>query len=245
MKNLVSIILGLCCLLSVTPVTAGVIDYTLWEKVLSTHVDDQGRVNYKGLKKSPTELDQFIEILIATDINVLSPTQQKAFWINAYNALTLMVVRDNYPTKSIRKINFRLVWELPRKVALGKYSLGKIEHKILRPLKDPRIHFAINCASIGCPNLPNKPFYPETLDEQLDFETKRFINDHEKLRIDRTAKVLYHSAILKWFHKDFLVKYPHLLGYIMAYINESDRSYLEKNEVKIEVLDYNWGINKQ
>jgi len=165
------------------------IDYTIWANVLKNYVNDDGGVDYEGLKANRVELDRFIAIIEETDVASLTPAEEKAFWINAYNAVTLKVVLDKYPVKSIRKINFGLVWEVGRKVAQGKYSLGHIEHKILRPMGDPRIHFAINCASIGCPKLPNKPFYPQTLDKQLDDETKRFLNDPEKVRLDRENNI--------------------------------------------------------
>ncbi len=222
-----------------------VVDYTLWGKVLRNHVNDQGRVDYSGLKANMGGLNQFIQQVENADITSLSAVEQKTFWINAYNALTLKVVADNYPVKSIRGINLGLVWKMGRKVAGGKKSLGDIEHKILRPLGDPRIHFAINCASIGCPKLPNKPFYVETLNEQLDYETRRFVNDSEKISLDKTQNILHHSAILEWFEEDFLVVAPNILGYIAKYINEEDRMYLESNEVTVQAMKYDWGINKQ
>jgi len=225
--------------------TATAPDYTLWGQVLETYVNEQGKVNYEGLLKNRGRFDRFIKNIKHTDINGLSPVEQKAFWINAYNAITMKVILDNYPVKDIRFVNFSLVWKLKRKVAQGKYSLGHIEHEILRPLGDPRIHFAINCASGGCPKLSRKPFYPETLEQQLDFEAKRFINDHSKVRIDRNKNILFHSAILDWFKEDFLVVSPDILDYIKKYINQDDLSYLEKNSVKIKVLDYDWSLNKQ
>jgi len=221
------------------------LDITLWENTLTKFVNEDGRVNYDALKADQSDLNLFVDQLIVADVDALSAIDQKTFWINAYNAITLKVVSDKYPVKSIRKINFGLVFEIPREVAQGKKSLSYIEHKIIRPLGDPRIHFAINCASIGCPNLPDIPFYTETLDARLDEEAKKFINNPGKVRLDRSTNTLYYSAIFDWFEKDFLVVESDILSYIMKYINDSDRQYLEANEVKLKVLKYDWGINKQ
>lgn len=221
------------------------VDYSLWANVLKKYVDDQGRVNYEGLKEDRAELDQFISQIENIDVNTLSPVEAKTFWINAYNAITMKVIIDKYPVKGIRTINFGLVWEIGRKVAQGKKSLGDIEHKIVRPMGDPRIHFALNCASISCPKLPNEPFYPDRLDEQLDREARRFINDPEKVRLDRDQNILYHSAILDWFEEDFLVVESDILSYIKRYRNEDDKRYLENNKVSLKKEKYDWGLNKQ
>lgn len=221
------------------------IDYSLWANVLKRYVNDQGRVDYEGLKNNQEELDQFITQVEAVDVSTLSPVEAKNFWINAYNAITLKVVVDKYPVKSIRRINFGLVWEVGRKVAQDKKSLGDIEHKILRPLGDPRIHFAINCASISCPNLPKEPFYPDRLDAQLDYEARRFINDPKKVWLDRDKNILYHSAIFDWFEEDFLVVEPDVLSYIKRYVNEDDKQYLQNNKVSLKKEKYDWGLNKQ
>jgi len=225
--------------------TGNGLDYALYAKVLKTYVDDHGRVDYEGLKKNRKEFDQFISQIETTDLSVLSELEQKTFWINAYNAITMKVILDKYPVKSIRSINFGLVWEVPRKVARQKRSLGYIEHKILRPMGDPRIHFAINCASIGCPNLPQEPLYPDQLEQQLDRETRKFINDPEKIRLDKNSNTLYFSSILDWFEEDFLVVAPDILGYITLYVNDADRRYLSENQVTLKEIKYNWNLNKQ
>ncbi|MCA9409055.1 MAG: DUF547 domain-containing protein [Candidatus Omnitrophica bacterium] len=221
------------------------INYSLWDNVLKTYVNEQGRVDYEGLLKDRHKFDQFIAQVEKVNISTFTPQEQKAFWINAYNAITMKVIVDNYPVKGIRTINFGLVWNVGRNVAGGKKSLSDIEHKILRLLGDPRIHFAINCASIGCPRLLNKPFYPETLDEQLDREAVRFINDPEKIKLDRATNTLFYSAILDWFEEDFLVVESDILSYIKRYINKEDRDYISSHEIMLKVTKYDWGLNKQ
>jgi len=225
--------------------TSARVEYSLWAKVLKAYVNDQGKVDYKGLIENRAEFDQFIKQIEGADISSMSAVEKKNFWINAYNAITLKVIMDNYPTKSIRHINFGLVWKVPRKAAGEKYSLGHIEHKILRPLGDPRIHFAINCASIGCPKLPNKPFYSRQLDKQLDDEAKRFILDLKKVKLDRENNILYYSEIFDWFEEDFLAVNDSILSYIKKYINPSDKEYLENHDVSLKAFKYDWDLNEQ
>ena len=219
--------------------------YELFNNALQKYVNDQGLVNYQGVKSDSKDFVRFIYDLEDADISKLEGDDLKTFWINAYNAITLKVVSGAYPVKGIRRINFGFVWEKSRKVAKIKKSLGDIEHKILRPLGDPRIHFAINCASIGCPKLPNEVFVAEKLEEQLERETKRFINDSTKVRLDKAEKILYHSAIFKWFEEDFVKTHGSIQNYIASYINEEDKKYLQNYEVKLKSLKYDWGLNKQ
>lgn len=220
-------------------------NYSLWASILDTHVNNQGRVNYAILKNNRSKLDNFVEQIKLIHTSQLNPIEQKAFWINAYNALTLQTVINNYPVSSIRHINFGLVWKLKKEVASGKYSLEEIEHQILRPLGDPRVHFALNCASIGCPKLPKKPFYPDTLDAQLEAEARRFMNDPEKVRLDKSTNTLYHSELLNWYEDDFLIVSPNKLSYITQYLNEDDRHYLQNHRVILKKIKYDWGLNKQ
>lgn len=229
---------------------AAAIDYTPYEKILNTYVNDKGQVNYKGLQANRQPLDNFIQTqIVNADISALSDNEQKAFWINAYNALTLRLIIDNYPLRfgGIRTINWGRPWSIKMDVAGQRLTLGEIEHEILRKWSppDPRIHFAINCASGGCPKLPNTHFKPTTLDQQLDFESRRFINDPEKVRLDRSKKILFHSEILKWFDVDFLEVSPDLKAYILKYLNEEDRKFVQENKVKLKTLKYDWSLNEQ
>ena len=145
------------------------INYEKWDKVLNAYVNDNRRVNYDELKTNRNLLDNFISSQIENaEISSFSDDEKKAFWINAYNALTMRLIVDHYPMRfgGIRSINWGRPWGIKMKVAGKELSLGEIEHEILRkwdPI-DPRIHFAINCASIGCPKLPNRHFNPEKLD---------------------------------------------------------------------------------
>ncbi len=221
-------------------------EYQLWGKVLQEYVDDQGKVDYAKLQKNQADLNGFIEKVRNADIDGMSDIEQKTFWINAYNALTMQLIVDKYPLKlgGIRTINWGRPWSIKMRVAHRDLTLNDIEHKILRPLGDPRVHFALNCASIGCPKLPNKPFDPQRLDEQLDFEARRFMNDPQKVRLDRAADILYHSELLDWYEDDFLAVADDPLNYIKQYLNEEDQSYLEARKVTLKKIKYDWGLNE-
>lgn len=240
----VFLVLSMLLFLQIGLLWAQEIDYGIWNKVLTQYVNHQGRVNYKKLKVNRQEFDIFIKQIEQVNLSEMTENEKKAFWINAYNAVTLKVVLDAYPVKGIRRINFGLVWNIPRSVAKTKISLGDIEHKILRPLGDPRIHFAINCASIGCPELSNEPFYPQVLDEKLDSETRKFVNDSKKVRLDQKNNTLYYSAIFDWFEEDFLVEHESVESFIVNYLNEQDKAFLDINSVKLQVLEYDWGLNE-
>ena len=239
-------------ILGVKPVQAEPVNYQVWENILQTYVNDNGLVNYDGLKKNRNVLDKFIKNEVEnTDISHFSKIEQKTFWINAYNALTMRLIVDNYPLRfgGIRTINWGKPWDLKMKAAGRSLSLGQIEHEILRKWNpiDPRIHFAINCASIGCPKLPKTPFTSDQLDEQLNREAIRFINDKEKVRLDRSKNILYHSAIFNWFEEDFFAVSANKVDFILKYLNSDDKAYILKNRNKIQLkeLKYDWGLNKQ
>lgn len=231
-------------------VAAAGIDYTLYEQVLNTYVNTQGRVDYTGLKANRAGLDRFIaEQVENAAVQQLGADGQKAFWINAYNALTLRLIVDNYPLRfgGIRTINWGRPWSIKMKVAGRDLSLGEIEHEILRkwdPI-DPRIHFAINCASGGCPVLPNTHFDPARLNQQLDAAARQFMNNPDKVRLDRAGNVLFHSEILKWFEEDFLAVAPDIKAYILKYVNDADAAYIRQHDVKLKTIDYDWSLNDQ
>ncbi len=231
---------------------AAQVDYEQWEQILNTYVNDDGWVNYDDLKANRMLLDSFIKDEVEdADLEALTKDGKKAFWINAYNALTMRLIVDHYPLRfgGIRTINWGKPWDIKMKVAGQKLTLGDIEHKILRkwdPI-DPRIHFAINCASVSCPRLANTHFDPDKLDQQLDVAAKRFVNDPEKNRIDRNKNIFYHSAILNWFEEDFLANHPDKLSYILEYLNDDEKQFVlaNKNKIKLKEIKYDWGLNKQ
>ena len=258
--------------------------YDSYAVVLKKHVDDKGMVSYADLKDNPEQLEQFVRALANTDLNTYKNWNENAkiaFWINAYNALTLKVIIDHYPIKaglisglvypdnSIRHISG--VWDKMQFRVMGlKMTLNEIEHGILRSqdkylvetygkFYEPRIHMALVCAAMGCPQLRNKPYVGEKLDEQLDDQSKRFLANPHKFRIDRAESKVYLSSIFKWFGKDFIKKYKpdkgfdsagseaekSVLNFISRYIQTEQGEYLRTGKYNINYLDYDWTLNEQ
>jgi hypothetical protein len=250
-----------------------VFDYNDYAIALKSYVDDTGMVNYKKLKANPQKLEAFLTSLNKLDPNTYDkwPDKDKiAFWLNAYNALTLKVIIDNYPIKSsffrsrvypknsIRQI--KGVWNKKTFAVMGrKLTLGHIEHKILRKRFDePRIHMAMVCAAMGCPPLLNKPYMGNKLDRQLDERTRSFLGNAAKFKMDRKKKRIYLSPIFGWFGRDFVAKYKPekklgkhkkkasaILNYIASYLEDDEKEYVLKGNFKIKYLKYDWSLNEQ
>ena len=212
-------------------------DYKNTSAFLNKYVSEKGNVNYDKIKANKGELDAIVkQFEDKQPTDKWSRNEKLAYFINAYNVYTLKVVIDNYPTKSIKDIDN--AWD-KKFIASGKskISLGDVEHKILRKMNEPRIHFAINCASFSCPNLLNEAYLPATLDQQLETVTKAFINDKTKNTI--TASEIKISEIFNWFGGDFKTKKTTLIDFINKYsITKIDK------KAKIKFLDYNWNLNK-
>jgi hypothetical protein len=230
-----------------TPVVTA-FSHERFNRVLQGYVDAKGQVNYRALKKSPKDLEAYLDQLAATSPEDLPRQAQLSFWINAYNALTIKGVIDHYPTKSVRKVKpFGGFFSRIKFQVGGKsYTLNDIEHDIIRgEFIEPRIHFALVCASGGCPILASRAFAPDTLDEQLDDATFNFINTPEKVRLDRQNRVLYLSKIFEWYEEDFKDTHDSMRAFIADYLSETDATFIEQDDVTIRYLDYDWTLNDQ
>ncbi len=195
-------------------------------------------VDYQAIKLDHS-LDKAYQNLSSFKLERLSNRDEKlAFYINAYNLLAMKMVADRWPMKSIKDAGgfFSPVWDKSAGVLGGKIvTLGEIEHKILRPMAEPRIHFSIVCASVSCPDLRNEPFTASRLNEQLDDQGRQFLNNQGKgLRIDK--KAIRISKIFSWFDDDFEAS-----GGVSAFIN---RYRPDVPELKIKAnLPYDWAVN--
>jgi hypothetical protein len=174
-----------------------------------------------------------------------------AFWINAYNAVTIHGILREFPTTSIRNHTAKVfgynIWDdLLLPVGGRTYSLNQMEHDVLRKMGDPRIHFAIVCASIGCPPLLNSAYLPSQLDKQLTANPKRFFADKQKFRYDTSRKTMQLSPILKWFSEDFGADRAAHLRTIAPFLpNQSAQALATGGEASISYLGYDWGLNDQ
>jgi hypothetical protein len=227
----------------------GEFSHELFDQVLQEYVNSQGRVNYAGLKNNPGTLESYLDLLAVNAPSDKATFQTGlAFWINAYNALTIKGVLDHYPTTSVRKIKLFGGFFSRIKFQVGgrSYTLDNIEHDIIRSeFGDPRIHFALVCASLGCPILENRSFVPETLEERLDNATANFINNPEKVRLDRENRVLYLSQIFEWYAEDFEDTHDSVINFISEYLPEVDAAFLKGKEVQIQYVQYDWSLNAQ
>lgn len=211
-------------------------DHTTWNALLKKYVDTKGNVNYRNFKKDIKKLQGYLDYLAKNTPEAHSDKNEYlAYYINLYNAATVKLILDNYPVKSIKDIN--RPWDKKWvKVGSELLSLGHIEHKILRKMNEPRIHFAINCASFSCPKLLNEAFEASRLESQLQQATGDFINDSTRNIITKDRLEL--STIFKWYKKDF-TENSSLAEYINPYTSES----IDKG-AKIEFLKYNWNLNE-
>jgi hypothetical protein len=229
------------------------IDLDLYARLLETHtqaVDDVAgvRVDYRGLASS-SQWKALVAQVARARPSTLPRDPRLAYWINAYNILTIELILRNQPVSSIKDIGsfFSPVWN--REVARieGRaISLGEIEHEILRPMGDPRIHAAIVCASLSCPPLARTPFRSETLEADLSAAMRRWLANPQKgLRIDRDARRLRISRIFDWFEDDF-ESTGGVRATIERYVDEDDSRWLrsEGKTASIRYLDYDWSLNQ-
>ena len=226
-------------------------DHSLFDQVLKAYVDGQGRVDYNGIADyQPFKV--YMDSLKDAQTDSMSRDEQLAFWINAYNAVTIDKVIKWKPKKSVRETFLPGVWtgtkfftSREHTVAGRKVSPDDIEHEILRKqLKEPRIHFAIICASSGCPPLPRFAYTGANVQAKLEEETRKYINSERGTRIDKAKNQLYLSKLFDWFAGDFEYASGSVLDYIKAYIDKSALAFLEQNP-EIKWLEYDWALNAQ
>ena len=222
------------------------VSYETYTELLQNHVNEDGMVDYKSMYDDRQKLDNFLNKLASRPPSgKWSDSEKLAYWINAYNAFTLQLILDHYPVQSIKDIGSLLqipyvnsVFDI-RFIEINgkKMDLNYIEHQILRKeFEEPRIHFAINCASISCPPLRREAYEASELDQQLTSQAKLFIQGPEnKITPDRIKL----SKIFSWFKKDFTQNMS-LTEYIDQYTPVS-----VNNNATIQFGDYDWSLNSQ
>ena len=236
-------------------IAVGQIDHSTWDALLKKYVDQSGLVNYAAWKANSSDmqsLDDYLNHLSAASF--AGPPDRNAslaFWINAYNAVTIKGILREYPTTSIRNHTARVfgynIWKDLQLVVSGKaYSLEQIEHEVLRKMGEPRIHFAIVCASIGCPRLLNEAYVPDRLELQLAGNAQAFFANLRNFRYDPTQRTMALSSILDWFSEDFGRSQAEQLRRIAPYLpDELSRQLAESGTARVSYLDYDWDLNDQ
>jgi len=213
-------------------------NHKIWDVLLKKNVDEKGFVDYNGFLNDREQLSDYLKYLSENIPNDSWTIQEQlAYYINLYNALTVNLILENYPVESIKDIH--KPWD-HKVIKLGEneYTLGDIEHAILRKMNEPRIHFAINCASYSCPNLLNEAYTASKLENQLETATTSFINGNKNEISIRNTKL---SKIFKWYKKDFKVSGE---SNVIQFINQYSNVKIE-TDATIDYLDYNWNLNEK
>ena len=217
------------------------INHAIFDSLLKKYVNEEGYVNYKGFLKDSVQFNSYLDLLSRNHPNEKnwSKEERLAYWINAYNAFTIKLICNYYPVKSIKDIKSGIpfvsdTWTISFIKIEGKtYNLNDIEHGIIRPkFNDPRIHFAVNCASKGCPPL-------RKLNAQLDEQAKSFINDGNRNKIQSANKADL-SKIFTWFSGDFKKAAPSVIAFINKYSNTK-----LSEKATLNYQDYDWNLNEQ
>jgi len=229
------------------------IDFRIWDELLQRYVDDLGRVNYRRWKAEGADvLRVWLESLADVDLADFTDADARlALWLNAYNAIAISQVLEVYPIASIRPkvlgipnwLSFLDFFTRSNTIVGGKkYSLNQIEHAILRPeFAEPRIHFALVCASVGCPLLRRGAYFPESVRTQLEADASRFIHNPDKVRYDAQKKTLYLSKIFKWYEEDFVKAAGSVAEYVGGYLGPEAAV---GDGWAIVFLPYDWNLNR-
>lgn len=248
-------LLGLAGALMPHTLAAAPPDYKVWGELLAKHYDPARGMNYKALKtQDKATLDALRQQMAAVDVNALSRPDQFAYWINLYNISVVSVVVEGYPVESIRDLStdpiIRLnVFKKPSvKVKGGAMSLNDIENvKVREGFKDPRIHFAINCAAKSCPPIRTEPYVGARINEQLDDQARRFLNGPKGVRVEKDGSgvILHVTKILDWFSDDFKKWGGGQVTFLKRFVAPDKLKQIEAAgaDVELDFDDYLWNLN--
>ena len=229
-------------------------DFSSWDGLLKKYVVPKtingvylNAVDYKKLGKDQA-YTKLIKDLEKVSLSSLKTKEEKlTFWINVYNIMAAKMVLDHYPVTSIKDAGslFTAVWKKEVGVVAGKTrTLNEIEHEILRKMGEPRIHVAIVCASVSCPDLRAEAYTADKVDDQLNDQLKHFLENGKKgLRVDTKKGRVYLSSIFKWFEEDFETK-GGVRNYLAPHAPASGKAALKNTKLSVYYLDYDWGLNE-
>ncbi len=225
------------------------IDHTLFTQVLADHVKN-GVVDYKTIK-TDQRFSQYIAMLQKFNPEALTGDEKLAFWINAYNAFTIQYVLDHYPIKSLmNKLSYVIGGGAFKtkfiEINGRKYSLNDIENDIVRPMGDPRIHFALVCGAKSCPPLRSEAYVAGRLNEQLNEQGRIFMSQSDKNRFDFEKNEIAISKIFDWFKDDFRKSGKSELEFISHYLppEQAQKLLARAATIKVKYTEYNWDLNE-
>ena len=219
-----------------------------WDFILKKYVH-AGKVDYNKIISTPVDLkrlNDYLTTLKSTEVSLLSRDERLAFWINAYNAFTIKLILNHYPLKSIKDIKDpwkQKLWYSGNE----KLSLDDIEHiKLRKEFKEPRIHFAIVCASIGCPDLYPEAFEKDNIEQLLNRVSQHFFAEPRNFQLKASGKIskIYLNRIFKWFKSDFGKDDKQIVEFILPYVQKQERDIINaSDDVTIKYLNYDWSLN--
>lgn len=232
------------------------IDHSRFDCLLRRFVDCQGMVCYQAWKadhEAVAQLYDYLCYLGCVDMKSESASMaaKLAFYLNAYNALTIWGILQEYPTLSIQAHNrkeacYRIFDDLELWIDGEYLSLNRIENDVLRPLKEPRVHFALVCAAKGCPRLRNEAYLAFQLEQQLTENALDFFACRSRFRVCRLTGTVHLSPILKWYGKDFGTDGQAIVADALPFLPCEDREWLLSHPCwKVKYLGYDWGLNDQ
>ena len=224
-----------------------VMDHSGLTALLREFVDEDGWVDYKGLSGSRARLEAYLDDLSRAPFDAMGRDEKLALLINAYNAFTLQLILDHYPIDSIRSIPDKDRWNAERWNLGGRtLSLNDIEHKEIRPkFAEPRIHFALVCAAVGCPPLRNEAYTGAGIEAQLE-EQARYVHSHERwLRYQAGSDRIELTALYDWYGRDFKQTHGSVLGFVGRYAPEVKKALDSGIKLKVRYLDYDWSLNEK
>lgn len=216
------------------------LDLNTWDALLKEAVNN-GHVEYRQWADSP-RFDTLVQQIATTDVSGMTRDEKLVFYINAYNILAARGILDGSSPGSLlgRYVYFK---RDKYSVAGDRISLHALEHERIRPLGEPRIHFAIVCASKSCPILQSHAYTLEGLEKQLDAAARQFINDVERNRFDVEQGRADLSSIFKWFEEDFIDAAGSLQAYLAPYVDGEAAALLRDGAFSVKYLDYDWTLN--
>ncbi|MEP6802649.1 MAG: DUF547 domain-containing protein [Acidobacteriota bacterium] len=216
-----------------------------WARVLSKSVDETGRIDFAGIAKDREDLDAYVAWIgrvSPANTPASFPTKESklAYYLNAYNALAMYNVIESGQPKNLNAVKVRFFYR--NKLSLGgeKMSLYDLENKIVRPMGDPRVHFALNCMVRGCPRLPREPFRADQLEMELEATAQYFLNESRNVQMAADTQTVRFSQILQFYTEDFLKKSPSLVAYANRY-----REAKIPEGAKVEFIPYDWTLNQR
>jgi Protein of unknown function, DUF547 len=226
----------------VDPIPAERVSHQAWNKIVQAYVHD-GQVNYLAIQKD-SNFEEYLDQLDRVDPHSLSREYRLAFWINAYNAFAVKGILNGLTPKPYLGWHQYFIGKEYR-VGGQRLNLFDLEHEVIRKqLHEPRIHFAIVCASASCPVLQSAAYDGVQLDQQLAQAAKMFINDPTRNRFDRACKIALLSEIFHWYKEDFVVAAGTVQAYVSRYVNDTELAReLASVRYRIEYLDYDWSLN--